>query len=159
MNLDALLKKAMESEKIQAAIYKGLEKKFSFSKEISQFWSSMAEDEKGHYDSIVDMHNKLSPDKLSMEVSDELYNTVCKGLSALKLSRLNDVLDLSDACNLASEVEGYETEAVFNFVHTKLMRDSRIEVSNIILIHLDNLTSFSDRLGSANDKKIIKANP
>ena len=44
MNLDALLKQAMELEKSQAAIYKGLEKKFYFSKEISQFWAGMAEE-------------------------------------------------------------------------------------------------------------------
>ena len=51
MNLDALLKQAMELEKTQAMLYKGLEKKFSFSGEISQFWSEMAKDEKGHFDS------------------------------------------------------------------------------------------------------------
>lgn len=157
MNLDTLLKKSMELEKAQAGIYEGLEKKFAFSKEISEFWASMAEDERSHYDHIVDMHNKLSPDKLSMEVTDELYSKVCKGLNELKSSRLKEVCDLDDACNLANEVEDYETVAVFEFVHTKFMRDSRMEISNIILEHLDKLASFADRFGPANERKTIKA--
>ena len=61
MNLESLLKQAMELEKVQAMLYKGLEKKFSFSKEISQFWSEMARDEKGHYERMVKMHNQFKP--------------------------------------------------------------------------------------------------
>jgi rubrerythrin len=156
MNLRYLLEKAMELEKAQAYIYKGLKEKFSFSKEISQFWSSMAEDEQGHYDRIVEMYNRLSPDGLSLAVNDELYNTVCKGLNELKPTRLECVLNLDDAYKLANEVEDYETQAVFEFVHSKFMLDSRLEVSNSILMHLDKLTSFSDRFGSANERQFIK---
>ncbi len=50
MKLDELLKHAMELERVQAKIYEGLANKFPFSKEISEFWSGMAEDEKGHYE-------------------------------------------------------------------------------------------------------------
>ncbi|MDO8536311.1 MAG: ferritin family protein, partial [Candidatus Omnitrophota bacterium] len=76
MNLDALLKQAMEPEKAQAPLYKGLEKKFYFFKEISQFWADMAEDEKGHYENIVKMHSQLKLGQLFVEVSDDLYNMV-----------------------------------------------------------------------------------
>lgn len=158
MNLEALLKQAMELEKAQAMMYEGLEKKFSFSKEISQFWTSMAEDEKGHYENIVKMHSQLKPDQLSIEIGDDLYNMVCEGLRELKPSRLKDVLDLDDACNLANEVEDYETGPIFEFIHTKFMRDSRLEIANIIIIHLDKLASFSDKFGSSNERKLIKVN-
>ena len=157
MNLDALLSQAMVLEKSQAAIYKGLEKKFYFSKEISQFWAGMAEDERGHYESIVKMHSQLKHDQLSAEVSNDLYNMVCKGLRELKSSRLKEVFDLDDACNLANEVEDYETKPVFEFVHTEFMRDSRLEISNIILAHLDKLASFLDRFGLSSERKRIKA--
>jgi len=43
MNLEALLKQAMELEKTHP-------------REISQFWSGMAEDEKRHYESIVKLN-------------------------------------------------------------------------------------------------------
>ena len=72
MNLESLLKKAMELEKIQAELYKGLEKKFSFSKEISQFWSGMAEDEKGHYERIVKMYDEFRAEQLSVEIDSNL---------------------------------------------------------------------------------------
>jgi len=157
MNLKDLLRNSMELEKIQASIYKGLEAKFSFSKEISQFWSSMAEDEKDHYRRITKMYNQLSPEKLSTEVSDELYDNVCKGLRKLNPARLEDVFNLDDACKLASEVEDYETEAVFNFVHSRFMRERREEVSTLILAHLDKLSGFSDKLGSQKERQIIKA--
>lgn len=156
MNLGSLLKQAMELEKAQVALYKGLEKKFYFSKEISQFWAGMAEDEKGHYENIVKMYNQFGAE-LSIEVDDNLYNTVCKGLNELKLSRLEEVLDLHGACELAAEIENYETIAVFEFVRNKFKHDPyRLEVSSIILAHLDKLASFSDRFGS-DEKQRIKA--
>jgi len=160
MNLDALLKKAMELEKTQAMLYKGLERKFSFSKEISQFWSEMSEDEKSHYERIVKMHNQFGPDQLSAEVSDDLYDVVCKGLRELKLSRLEDIFDLHDACEFAAEVENYETVAVFEFVHTRFKYDPyRLEILNRILIHLDKLAGFSDRFSSVEERRNIKAIP
>jgi hypothetical protein len=158
MNLEALLKQTMELEKAQAMLYEGLEKKFSFSKEISQFWFEMAEDEKGHYDSAAKMFNEFSPDQLSVEVDNNLYNTVCKGLSELKFSRLKDVVDLHDACKLASEIEDYETIAVFEFVHDRFKHDSRrLEISEGILAHLGKLGSFSDKFKSVDEKWRIKA--
>ena len=158
MNLEALLKQAMELEKVQAMLYQGLEKKFSFSKEISQFWSEMAEDEKGHYDSIVKMFDQFGPDQLSVEVDNNLYNTVCKGLSELKFSRLENIFDLHDACKLAAEVEDNETIAVFEFVHDRFKDDSRrLEVSEGILAHMDKLASFSDKFKSVDERRRIKA--
>lgn len=160
MNLDALLKQTMELEKAQAMLYEGLEKKFSFSKEISQFWSEMAEDEKGHYDSAVKMFNEFSSDQLSVEVDNNLYNTVCKGLSELKFSRLKDVFDLHDACKLAAEVEDYETVAVFEFVHARFKNDlRRLKISEGMLAHLEKLTSFSDKFKSVDERRRIKAIP
>ena len=158
MNLEALLKQTMELEKTQAILYEGLEKKFSFSKEISQFWSEMAEDEKGHYDSVVKMFNQFSSDQLSVEVDNNLYETVCKGLSELKHSRLEKIFDLHDACKLAAEIEDYETIAVFEFVHDRFKHDSRrLEVSEGMLAHLEKLGSFSDKFKSVDERRRIKA--
>ena len=160
MNLEALLKQAMELEKTQAMLYEGFEKKFSFSKEISQFWSEMAEDEKGHYDSILKMFDQFDPKEFSVEVDNNLYETVCKGLSELKLSRLEKIFGLHDACKLAVEVEDYETIAVFEFVHARFKHDSsRLEVSEGILAHLDKLASFSDKFKSIDERRRIKAIP
>lgn len=160
MNLEALLKQAMDLEKVQAMLYQGLEKKFYFSKEISQFWSGMAEDEKGHYDSILKMFNQFSPDQLSVEVDNNLYNAICKGLSELKFSRLKDVFDLHDACKLAAEVEDYETVAVFEFIHTRFKDDSRrLKVSEGILAHMNKLASFSDKFKSVDERRRIRAIP
>ncbi len=160
MNLEVLLKQTMELEKTQAMLYKGLEKKFYFSREISQFWSGMAEDEKGHYDSIVKMFNQFASNQLSTEVDNNLYNTVCKGLNELKPSRLEDVLDLHDACKLAAEVEDYETVAVFEFVRVRFKQDSRrLKVSEEMLAHMDKLASFSDKFKSVDERRRIKAIP
>jgi len=148
----------MELEKTQAMVYKGLEKKFSFSKEIAQFWAEMAEDETGHYERIVEMYNKFGPEQLSVEVDNNLYDAVCKGLHELNLSRLSNVCDLCDACELAAEVEDYETTAVFEFVHARFKNDAqRLDVSNAIFAHLEKLGSFSDRFGSVDNKRLIKA--
>ena len=158
MNLDALLKQAMELEKTQAMLYKGLEKKFSFSKEISQFWAEMAEDEKGHYERIINMCNHFSPEQLSVEVDNNLYNAVCKGLRELKLSRLEYVSNLYDAYELATEVESYETVAVFEFVHSRFKYDpKRLVISNEIFAHLEKLADFSDKFKSVDEKRRIKA--
>lgn len=156
MNLKALLEKTMELEKMQVSIYEGLEKKFSFSKRISQFWSGMAEDEKGHYEYLMEIYNQLNLGELSVEVSDELYDTVGKGLSKLSPSRLEDVLNLDDAYNLANEVEDYETQPIFKFIHTNFMHVSRLEITQLILEHLDKLVGFSDGFGSANERQLIK---
>ena len=160
MNLEAFLKQTMELEKAQAMLYKGLENKFSFSKEISQFWSEMMEDEKGHYDSIAKMCNQFSQKELSVEVDNNLYNTVCKGLNELKLSRLEEVLDLHDACELAAEVENNEAVAVFEFVHARFKHDSsRLKVSEGMLAHMEKLASFSDKFKSVDERRRIKALP
>lgn len=82
----------------------------------------MAEDEKGHYEHIVNMYNQFGPEKLS---------------------RLEKVFDLHDACKLAAEVEDYETVALFEFVHSRFKQDlHRLEISNIIFAHLDKLAGF-----------------
>jgi rubrerythrin len=160
MSLESLLKQAMELEKMQAKLYEGLAKKFYFSEEISRFWSDMAEDEKDHYERIVKMHNELAAEQLSAEIDSDLYDAVCKGLSELKLSRLEKIFDLHDACELAAEVETYETEAVFKFVHARFKNDSRhLEVCGSILAHLDKLAKFSDRCGSIDEKRRIKVIP
>ncbi len=157
MNLKDLLKTSLGLEQAQANIYKGLEKKFSAYKEISQFWSIMADDEQDHYARIMDMYNRLSPEELSVEVSEELYGTVCKGIDKLKPARLEEVLNLDDACKLANEVEDYETEAVFKFVHSRFMRDRREEAATLILAHLDRLAGFSDKFRSIDERQLIKA--
>lgn len=159
MNLDALLKQAMELEKTQAMLYDGLKKKFSFSKEISQFWSEMAEDEKGHYERIVNMYNQFGAEQLSVEVDSNLYDKVCKGLSELNLSRLEKIFDLYDACELAHEVEYYETVAIFEFVHSRFQYDPHRleEILNRILTHLDKLAGFSDKFKSIDERRRIKA--
>ncbi len=153
MKLGELLKHAMELEKVQAKIYEGLAKKFSFSKEISEFWSGMAEDEKGHYEHIKETYNQLGLDHLSKEVGNDLSSLVCKGLSELRLACLDNVFDLDDACELAHDVENYEAVAVLKFVHPMLKHD-RVEISNIILAHLDKLSVFSGRFGSGERKRI-----
>ena len=158
MNLDTLLKQAMELEKVQAMLYKGLEKKFSFSKEISQFWSEMARDESGHYEHMIKMCNQFTPEQLSMEVDDALYNKVCKGLRELKFSRLESVVDLYDACEFAAEIEDYETVAVLEFIKARFEHDPyRLEAFNIMRVHMDKLASFSDKFKSLDDRRKIKA--
>ena len=160
MNLESLLKQAMELEKVQAMLYKGLEKKFSFSKEISQFWSEMARDEKGHYERMVKMHNQFSPAQLSVEVGDDVYSKVCKGLRELRLSRLEDVVDLYDACEFAAEIEDYETIAVLEFIKARFEHDPyRLEAFNIMRVHMDKLASFSDKFKSLDERRKIKAIP
>lgn len=159
MNLKELLKCAMELEKTQAEIYKGLMKKFSFSEEISELWASMAEDEKGHYELIAEIYKKLDSELLLLEADKDLCDKVSNGLNVLNLERLNDVLDLNDACNLAHEVENYETDAVFKFAQTKFKHGlNRLELASMIFAHLDKLCSFSERFGSAEEKKKIKVN-
>lgn len=96
MNLEALLKQAMELEKVQATLYQGLEK----------------------------------------------------------------IFDLHDACELAAEVEDYETVAVFEFVHSKFKHDPyRLEISNTIFAHLDKLAGFSDKFKSVDERRRIKVIP
>ena len=141
-------------------IYEGLEKKFSFSREISQFWAEMSKDEKGHYENIKKLYNLLNPDQLCIEVSDDLYDMVCKGLRELKATRLNDVLNLDDACKLANEVEDYESQAVSKFVSDRFKHDPhKLNVHNSILVHLDKLTSFSDKFKSLDERQHIKVIP
>ena len=160
MNLEALLKQAMELEKTQSMLYKGLEKKFSFSKEISQFWSEMARDESGHYEHMIKMYNQFTLEQLSVEVDDALYNKVCKGLIELKLSRLEDVVDLYDACEFAAEIEDYETIAVLEFIKARFEHDPyRLEAFNIMRVHMDKLAGFSDKFKSLDDRRKIKAIP
>jgi len=61
----------------------------------------MAEDEKGHYELIVEMLEGFNHEQLSVEITDDLYGKVCEGLSELRPERLKDVLDLDDTCELA----------------------------------------------------------
>lgn len=158
MNLEELLKQAMELEKMQAILYKGLAQKFSFSEEISRFWSEMAEDEKGHYEHIIILRDKLGPKELSVEVDNNLYHRIRKGLDELKISQLEKVLDLHDACELAAIVEDYETIAVFEFIHNQFKQDSyRLEITNIIFAHLDKFTGFCERFSSIDERRNIKA--
>lgn len=158
MNLKFILERSMELEKKQAEIYEGLVKKFSSYKEISEFWADMAKDEKGHYERIVELIERLGPEQLSVEVSDDLYGKVCRGLRELRSERLKDIFDLDDACKLANEVEDYETQAVFEFIQARFKHDVyRLEVTGIILAHLDKLASFSERCGSTDKRKLIKA--
>ena len=158
MDLKRLLEKARELEKIQAMLYKGLADKFPSLGEISQFWSGMAEDEKGHYERIVKMYDELKTEQLSAEIDSNLYDFVCKGLNELKPSLLNRIADLHDAFELAHEVENYETQAVFKFVHVRFRNDPHeLDVCKSMLAHLDKLSSFSDRFSSAGERKRIKA--
>lgn len=153
MKLGELLKHAMELEKVHAKLYEGLAKKFSFSREICEFWSGMAEDEKEHYEHIKEMYSQLGSDHFSEEVSSDLSDLVCKGLSEFKLACLDNVFDLNDACELAHDVENYETVAVLKFVHP-MLKHNRADISNIILAHLDKLSGFSGRFGSGERKRI-----
>jgi len=157
MNLGNLLNKAMELEKLQRILYEGLEKKFSFSKEISTFWREMAEDEKKHYANIKKLRGQASPAQLSMEVDDELQHLVCKGLNELMPKCLAKVFTLDDAYNLASQIESYETGPVFRFLSAMFKSDTSYGLE--ILPHLDKLAVFPDKFGSANERKIIRTSP
>ena len=157
MNIEGLLKQTMKLEKMQVMLYKGLAKKFSSSGEISQFWFGMSEDEKGHYERVVRMLNEFKAEQLSVEIDSNLYNAVCKGLNELKPLLLDRIFDLHDAFELAHEVENYETEAVFKFVHARFKNDPHeLDICNSILAHLEKLSSFSDRFSSADERKRIK---
>jgi len=90
--------------------------KSSAYEELVKFWGGYAIDENQHAKWLADLRARLTPDQLALPVDAEIAEKV-EAVSQVSVEKiLESINNLEDAYQVVNEVEGAETNTIFNFL-------------------------------------------
>lgn len=107
---------AIELERAIETLYRRIGNMFTHHQDIAQFWKRYADDERGHASYLERVKEALDIRRLSEPAYGGMIHDVQKCLGAASQRRLDNIQNLEDAYQLASELENSETNAIFEFM-------------------------------------------
>jgi hypothetical protein len=155
--ISLLFEQAIICETLTRDFYQGLAKKFSHEKNISEFWTNMAEDEIEHIKILRDLQDFLTPLQQSTPVEHEMFQIALENSKIQVSDVLNMVKNLNDAYILAQLWESSEIYWVFEFLTEKFIprtADGRF-IRLHIITHKKKLVTFLYAFGDAEVRKNI----
>ena len=114
--LNDLFEMAIVAERGAQEVYTRMAGMFPDHPDVARFWQRYAAEEAGHATWLTNLRARLEPEKLA-EQADPLMLEDARRMIAFSIDALLDkVENLDDAYQLASEMEGGETNAVCSFL-------------------------------------------
>jgi rubrerythrin len=111
---------------------------------VSGFWIQLSKDESGHIDVLKDMLKKISKEKLLMEVSNEQWNSVTRVEGLIKEATTKEVNTLSDAYEMAHQLEMSEVNTLFKILVNDYLLDKERHhfILSDVSKHINKLMAF-----------------
>lgn len=111
-----LFEYAIELENAAERLYRRLGDMFADHADVAEFWNHYADEERGHALYLEQARDRMDVESLSMPANDDMLQRVRKCMDKASQIRLDRILNLEDAYQLATELESSETNAVFEFM-------------------------------------------
>lgn len=118
-----LFEYAIELEKAAETLYRQLGELFVDYPNVVSFWKHYADEEKGHALYLERVREAMEPETLSQAADKDIIQQARQCLSTISQVRLEDIYNLEDAYQLATELENSETNAIFEFVFMNFSAD------------------------------------
>jgi hypothetical protein len=137
--------------------YEGLAEKFRHMPTISEFWGTMAADERKHMKVLSDLRATLTPSQLSAQSEYDVLEAARENSRVRVTDVLAMVRDLNDAYVLAQLWENSEINRVFEFLVKKYLRgsDEGRLVRLDVIAHRNRLVLFKEAFGEVEKRKSI----
>ena len=156
--LAQFFEEAISFERKAAEIYTELSRMFSHSPDVSVIWDQMRNDELFHADELQNLRIELTHEQLSASVDETMWEKVVSVHQLLREESLSSIKDLSDAYELANQLESSEVNAIFQFLlETMPSHERRRYVLSKISEHLERLYGLGRRFGGKVSMKQISA--
>ncbi len=111
-----LFELAIAAELGAQEIYQLMEQMFHHDPDAAKFWKRYAAEEAGHASWLITLRNRLPPEKLAEPADPLVLENARRLLEHSANELLGKIRNLDDAYQLATEMEGGETNAVFEFL-------------------------------------------
>jgi len=155
-----LFELAIKAELVARDLYRRLAQKFSSHSEVVSFWEELARQEVGHAGALQRIYAKLTPEQRAA-LADPVKLAGIRIVLAEPLDRLlEDVTNLDEAYQLASELENSEVNTVFKFLINHFSTDPQVAdfLRSQLQEHLAFLMrDFPQRFGPAGQRRLIEA--
>ena len=115
-SIKGLFSLALKTEMKLEEIYSFFSDKFSFNLEISNFWKSMANDEKVHISKLESLYETLNREQIELAADDIIVLKAKNNIGNILAVNLNIPLTLNDAFMLTHELEHSEINTVFTYL-------------------------------------------
>jgi rubrerythrin len=144
---------------IQAAeIYTGLSRMFLHSPDIMAVWDKMHNDEIFHAGELRKLKTELTYEQLSAPIGEAMWEKVVSVRQLLSGELLSSINDLSDAYELANQLESSELNAIFQFfLETMPSKERRRLLLSKITEHTGRLYDLGRRFRGKTSMKQISA--
>lgn len=123
--VDELISMAISAELTARDLYLQLEKMFAPHTDVALFWKRYADEEAGHARWLEQLRQRLTAEQLAAPADPTALKNARKAL-AIPVDKLLEQIDnLEDAYQLVNELEGAETNAVFDFLISEFSEDEK----------------------------------
>jgi hypothetical protein len=129
---------AIELEKAAETIYRQMGKMFAQARDVEQFWSHFADEERGHAAYLERIRQSVDIKRLSDPADEKIIRDVQICLGASSLKRLDGLQNFEDAYQLAVELENSETNAIFEFMIVNFSTDELAKSDKFLRVQLSN---------------------
>ena len=111
---------------------------------VSEFWIQLSKDESGHIEVLKGILNKIPTEKRLMEVSNEQWNSVTRVEGLIKEATTKEVNTLSDAYEMAHQLEMSEVNTLFKILVNDYLPDKEGHkfIMADVTEHIDKLMTF-----------------
>ncbi|MEW5871302.1 MAG: ferritin family protein [Chloroflexota bacterium] len=123
--IDELITMAISAELAARDLYLQLEKMFAPHKDVALFWKHYADEEAGHARWLEQLRQRLSAEQLAAPADSTALENARKALAIPVETLLAQIDNLEDAYQLVNELEGSETNAVFDFLIGEFSEDEK----------------------------------
>jgi rubrerythrin len=129
---------------------------FNHEPTVSAFWIQLSKDESGHIHVLKNILNNISTEKRLMEVGNERWNSVTRVEGLIKEASTRKVLSLSDAYELAHQLEMSEVNTLFKILVNDYLSDEeghKFMLSEVTK-HIERLMRFGEEYTQSQRRRI-----
>ncbi len=150
---------AIELEKVTEILYRQMGKMFAHNHDVEQFWMHIADEERGHASYLERIRAGVDTKRLSEPADEKMMQDVQMCLGASSQKRLDNIQNLEDAYQLATELENSETNTIFEFMIMNFSTDELSKSQKFLRIQLNkHLAGLETGLPSQYSSSIARRN-
>jgi rubrerythrin len=144
--IQVLLELAISWETQARDLYAKFANLFNHEPKVSAFWIQLSKDESGHIDVLKNILNNISTEKRLMEVGNERWNSVTRVEGLIKEASTRKVSTLSDAYELAHQLEMSEVNTLFKILTNNYLPDEEGHkfILSEVTEHIERLMRFGE---------------
>jgi hypothetical protein len=154
--MEWLFERAMAWESAARDLYALMAHWFPQDPRVSRFWQELSGDESRHVDFLQETRAGLSRDQLAAPLDKKAMEIARQVEALLTRVRVEELVTLDDAYELAHELESSEINLVFRLLTVELLADSERQdfLWTQINEHLERLKRFSQKFKKI-DRRMI----